>query len=727
MVQKEDHGKPMLLPATDTKVGPGIAVFEPDMIGTIPPSAPGQPPRPLQRFVFRGTVGILCPLALAIYYIWTYVYWLSPSSHPTVYWGGSVPNAKFISWSWFILGAIGPNISLYSLAGAEASMLMTTRWRAKNTLQILTHCDRSWGRLSAWKLLGTTVINRFSRKKTTRVPLTPLWMLLFLLSNLSWSFVLSGLTLKTGQAYFRGTAAGANVLGLDATDFDQRDTLTFMTSVLHRWQLGTEPVLPLAGSLLAEEGSNLTNVSLLSPNTLPPDTQGHIFLSPQASVPVTGSAWGLSLRYNCTEIQRLEDFTILSKRNASNKGIQLVQNIPEDHGCYNVFDDSWICVQNQTLGAVQGGLLSNIHAWMEVGANIQRNSTGPGYPSTYASSQSPGLDYEDVLEVLLWESIAKGSGGQGIGVQNPVSGIQELHVDEDGTPMDAVGVRCTSYSAVGDALVNGVAGRFADFHRHDAISGSEKVTPGIPTNLVTGILITNASDVEAANEIPGNGGKRGNIRRLGVGVSQLFFLDNYLYQYDQFSDWISPLFSSAGFTTITQNNPAAIPGFTNYASVLQASDLQRSILLAYKSYALQAIYNGDDGLLHDNEIWQSPNLTTANLLPILDKNAGGIPPLLVLILMCLWAAGCAILCALYGLRKRWSERLDGYSLFCFGVDAAQNDPALKAHISVMDDPQDSETLVMLPGLVGDSQADNYHVGHITLVDRDVADSTRSYG
>lgn len=724
--QEKDHEKPMLLPAADAKSSHGNTGVKPDIIGKRLSSPSGRPSRrPLQRFVFRGTVGIVCPLALAIYYIWTYVFWLSPSSNPSLHWKGSVPNAKFIWWSWFILSAIGPNISIYSLAGAEAGMLMTTRWRAKNTLQILTHCDKSWSGLSAWKLLGTAVIDRFSGKRTTQAQVTRLWVLLFVLSTLAWSFVLSGLTLEIGEAYFRGTTAGANVLGLDSESFDQRDTLPYMRKVLDRWQLGTEPVIPLAGSLLVREGSNLTaNVS--TPNMMPADTQGYVFLSPQGSVPVTGNGWGLALRYNCTEIQRLEDFTILSKRNASNKGIQLIQNIQEDHGCYNVFDDSWICVQNQTMGAIQGGLLSNVQAWLEVGANIQRNSTGPGYPSTYASSQSPGLDYEEVLEVLLWESITGGPNGQGIGIQNPVSGIQEPHVNGTGNPMDAVGVRCTSYSAVGDALLDGVAGTFADFHRRDAISGSEKEVPGVPAPPPTGVSAVNASYLADLSEIPGNGGKRGNIRRLGVGVSQLFFLDNYYYDYDQFADWISPLFSSAGFTTVTQDNPVAISGFTNYASVLQASDLRRSILLAYKSYALQAMYNGDDGQLHDGVISLNPNLTASRLLPSLDKDGGGIPALFVLILICFWAAGCATLSAVYGLRKRWSEELDGYSLFCFGVDAAQNDPSLKAHLSVMEEPQNSEVLVMLPGLIGDSQADNYEIGHLTLVDRGVADSTKIY-
>lgn len=698
-------------------------------------------PRPLRRFFQRGLACIVLPPALATYYVWTYVTWLAPSSNPTVSLSGHVPNAKYVWWSWFILGAIAPGISTYSLSGVEASMLMTRFWGAKNARQVLLHCDRSWGGLSGWKIATVALANQFSRKRRGRQTLTTLWLVLFVLSTLSWSFALSGLTLETGNAFVVGNTAGADVLGLNASNFDQRLTLQFMTEVLDHWQLGTEPRIPLAGSLLVEESSSQSpNAS--SADNLPSDPVNHIFLTPQANVPVTGRAWGLALQYGCTTIQRLQDFSILSKRNASDKGIQLVQNIPEDHGCYNVFDDSWICVQNQTMGAVQGGLLTNVKAWMEVGANIQRNASGPGYPSTYGSAECPGLNHQDIFEMLLWEHIDPGEGGGGVtGILDPVTGIEAPHLDANGLPMKAIGVRCTSTSAVGFADVNGLAGTFANFERHDAVSGSVKETPGIvdpllalgngSTNSTTssgGIVIAtnDTAAMEAANEIPGNGGKRGNIRRLGVSVSQLFFLDNYLYNYIDYSNWITPLFSSAGFTPVTQNDPAAISGFTNYASVLQADDLKRSVLLAYKTYAVQAIYNGQDGGQNGKDgLWHSPNVKAAVASVTLTKG-GGVPPLLVVILMLLWASGCMILGVVYGLRKRWAESLDGYSMFCFGADVVQRYLSVTELPSAMDDYSRSPIFSLLPGLIGDADSHNPETGRITLVESDVAISTKVY-
>lgn len=706
----------------------------------VPPLNQQTPPRPLRRFLQRAIVCIVLPPALLTYYIWTYAMWLAPSSNPTVSLHGAVPNAKYVWWSWFVLGAIAPGISTYSLAGVEASMLMTKFWGAGNARQILLHCDRSWSGLSGWKIVLTVVVNHFSKRRRARQTLTGLWLVLFVLSTLSWSFALSGLTLQTENAFVVGHTVGAEVLGLNASNFDQRLTLQFMTEVLHHWQLGTEPRLPLAGSLLVEV-RNSQNPNTSSTDTLPPDPSSHIFLTTQANTPVTGKAWGLAFQYGCTTVQHLQDFSILSKRNASENGTQLVQNIPEAHGCYNVFDDSWICVQNQTMGASQGGLLTNIKAWMEVGANIQRNVTGPGYPSTFASAECPGLDHEDILEMLLWEHIDKGSDGGGIPVQSPVSGIEDPHLDANGLPMDAVGLRCTSTSAVGFADINGLAGTFSNFQRTDAMSGSKKETPGIADPLATSnsSATTTTSDggvsamgndtaaLEASLEIPGNGGKRGNIRRLGVGVSQLFFLDNYLYNFMDYSNWITPLFSSAGFTPVTQDDPAALASFTNYASVLQADDLKRSVLLAYKHYAVQAVYNGQDGGQSRRDgLWHSPDVNAAVASVTLAKDAGGVPPLLVVVLMLLWALGCMVLGVTYGLRKRWAEVLDGFSLFCFGADAVQRYLSATELPSAMDDYNQAPVLRLLPGLIGDADSGSSGTGRITLVDSNVAVSNKLY-
>jgi hypothetical protein len=294
----------------------------------VPPFNQQTTPRPLRQFSQRAVVCIVLPPVLFTYYILTYAIWLAPSCNPTVSLRGHVPNAKYVWWSWFVLGSIAPSMSTYSLASVEASMLMTKFWGAGNARQILLHCDRSWSGLS----------DQFSKRRRARQTLTRLWLILFVLSTLSWSFALSGLTLQMENAFVVGKTSGAAVLDLNASIFYSL-TLQFMTEVLYYWQLGTEPRHPLAGSVLVEERSS-QNDNTSSTDTLPPDPSSHVFLTPQANTPVTEKAWGLAFQYGCTAVQRLQDFSILSKRNASENGTQLVQNIPEAHGCYKVLDDS---------------------------------------------------------------------------------------------------------------------------------------------------------------------------------------------------------------------------------------------------------------------------------------------------------------------------------------------------------------------------------------------------
>jgi hypothetical protein len=98
-------------------------------------------------------------------------------------------------------------------------------------LPSVLHSDRSWSGLSGWKIVMTAVVNQFSKRRRARQTLTRLWLILFVLSTLSWSFALPGLTLQTENAFVVEKPSGAAVLGLNASDFYKRSTLQFMTEV----------------------------------------------------------------------------------------------------------------------------------------------------------------------------------------------------------------------------------------------------------------------------------------------------------------------------------------------------------------------------------------------------------------------------------------------------------------------------------------------------------------
>lgn len=66
------------------------------------------------------------------------------------------PNGKYIWWSWFIIGAIGLNISVYVLGGVEAAM-MTTQFKPRTVKELQMHRDAHWSNLRAWETVGRRI------------------------------------------------------------------------------------------------------------------------------------------------------------------------------------------------------------------------------------------------------------------------------------------------------------------------------------------------------------------------------------------------------------------------------------------------------------------------------------------------------------------------------------------------------------------------------------------
>jgi hypothetical protein len=96
---------------------------------------------PLRFFWGRTLCCILVPPLLTIYYAIIWHFWLrsydydSPVNH-------GPRGGRWVYYSWFILSAVGINLSKYGLAGVEAGMLMDRRWMAQNAMQLTMHCDK---------------------------------------------------------------------------------------------------------------------------------------------------------------------------------------------------------------------------------------------------------------------------------------------------------------------------------------------------------------------------------------------------------------------------------------------------------------------------------------------------------------------------------------------------------------------------------------------------------
>lgn len=212
-----------------------------DQSGTEPSVEPSNEHRK-RLFVLRTAVCIVVPTALAAYYIWTYAIWLRPGSNAS---GTNTKdlNGKLAWWSWFIVGAIGLNISNYSLAGVEAGMLESGHFKVDKD-QILWHADKSWSTLGAWKILGYVLYGRIRSKAQEKPRPSWPWMMLFGLSLLSWGFVLSGLTMNISSGYTSGHHTGARVTGINATTMNSRTPFTVLDSAFQRWRFGSEAQMP---------------------------------------------------------------------------------------------------------------------------------------------------------------------------------------------------------------------------------------------------------------------------------------------------------------------------------------------------------------------------------------------------------------------------------------------------------------------------------------------------
>ncbi|OJD22858.1 hypothetical protein ACJ73_05793 [Blastomyces percursus] len=82
-------------------------------------------------------------------------------------------------------------------------------------------------------------------------------------------------------------------------------------------------------------------------------------------------------------------------------------------------------------------------------------------------------------------------------------------------------------------------------------------------------------------------------------------------------------------------------------------------------------------------------------------------------LFVIWSLSSAILVVTYGFRRRWSETLDGCSLFRFGVGLA-HEVQQGSELSSTGGIDKCTKLKELPGLIGDSRPDS-DIGRITLV------------
>lgn len=262
-------------------------------------------------------MGSCVPIVLAVYYVLTWIIYLRTPESPNGLSFG-LAGSRTVFYSWFILGVIGLDLSEYGLLGAEASMLMTTFWGAPNAWHVILHGDQSWGGLDGWIEAIKTL---FEKRKPTHENRKPhrLWWVLAIPSVLLFiALPLLGLSmeLKTG---FRKTSEAPTMTGRSWTTFNERSRQVTLTAAHSAWSLATPPRVPAFGMIFGKQTTasddDVFRHFTSRDNELQAD-QGadDLFLAPQTNAPFTGNVWGMVVRYNCTVVKELDNFTILNRR-----------------------------------------------------------------------------------------------------------------------------------------------------------------------------------------------------------------------------------------------------------------------------------------------------------------------------------------------------------------------------------------------------------------------------
>jgi hypothetical protein len=613
-----------------------------------------------------------------------------------------VRDETWIFYSWFLAGVFGLNLSKYGLVGIEAAMLQERLWQADNAMTLMMHSGSTWSGPSGWY---NSLLNFVLRRKDGRVGL--LWSLLAFISAMSFiALPLSGLSMELADGYVE-SREHPMVIGRTFENFNFRQYRDRNKRPLGVWENGGAINLPLLGVAYTPPDIDRDQHDFLQrvPNSLPlKDGISELFLAQQAEVPIRGKVWGLLVGYNCSVVKSVDEFTILSQKSASIWKEGPTSDLDEtDVGVLLTPSGDDIHLFGQFGG---GSLLDdNIAGYAEVGV-----SAFP-YKKGYDGSDPPfSREGGDVLEYALWQIsrpptypvLAEAQGFEFDGsIDPPVAGLGHALIQ---SPNGSISLNLTLLSIQGDNAENALA--YANRTR-------------FPSNLTLappiGVRCHRSSDLGYANVDVNTFTSFNRTPDPPIDATEVVTYRFGGTALEMLRGRYKELISSSHAPPAVQVSNAQ-----EYQSLVKPQNLLQSILRAHAVDALNIMY---DGVNSPVRAYANRDATSSRPGKVLET--GVMPWLVPLVFFLIWAAGCAVLAVVYGFRRRWSEVLDGYSLFRFGADFA-DDVRDRIDFSSVDSFEDCKVLPRLPGLIGDSRP-MMDIGHITLVPRgNVARKSKKY-
>ncbi|EGC41819.1 conserved hypothetical protein [Histoplasma capsulatum var. duboisii H88] len=626
----------------------------------------------LRRFPLRAVAVIFGPIIVLAYFAFIWKLIQTREGH-TLKFGFS--NELWIYYSWFLVGVFGLNFSKYGLLGIEASMLHDRTWQVENTMTLLMHCDSSWNGPGGWFKCCSAFLQR------RRIAAGRLWYTLAALSLVPFvALPLSGLTMEPVRGYVK-LRDPPLAIGHKLDDFHRRSQEANENLF---WRTGFPPKLPglgiayIAPHVQRESFPYLREVPNILPSNVS-ESNPEFFLAPQANVPINGTVWGLLIGCNCSIVKSFSEFKILSQRppanfNESSSLVTLNLNS-------SMLSDRVLVAANQN---------ANLVAHAQIGFNL---SGVYGHASWAAPKPMPAL-----FEYALWQA-HRDMGFSLLGEQLnfsktidfPMAGVNGPYFQaENGTFY----FNQTFYGNQPDE--NGTVSSDPVYQA----TALTHIAPPIGVRCIRDSKLGYA-DVDW----------QGSFRSFTESAPQ--WVDSHesgdQWAFGQIGDAIAGKFTEI----LTSTNSPTTLSLTHglyFPSYIQAETLYRSIMLAHAWDALELMY--DSGYSFESA-YILPNTTSSRASTVMGP--GVIPPIYVGVLFAIWTVGSVIFGCVYGFRCRWSDTLDGYSMFRFGADFAQE---------IKDEPdfacasefQECQALWKLPGLVGDSEL-QMDIGHITLVKR----------
>ncbi|KAK2754366.1 hypothetical protein FQN54_007010 [Arachnomyces sp. PD_36] len=626
----------------------------------------------LRRFPLRSLFLITIPPLVTVYFIIFQTVLISPDPDAAPY---GRRNATWVFYSWFLLGVFGLGASTYMLQGAEAAMMQRPFWTPRNALVLSMHANGSWTGLGGW-----IEVVKAMAKSGTRNPgmfIGRLWVVLALVNLVIYiALPLSGLAMELSDGYV--TASGHPlVIGRTPEDFHAREQNQEYTRAQAAWIGGAPMTLPGASIIYSSPGTDRAESEPLQslPNSLPlEDGLVDVFFAPQAVNPVRGSAWGIRLGYTCDTVSSVSNLTILSQRSSD-----LYQYSPSGKFVnttvgpwleYDYSNNTFLTPDNQTITFWNSGqslFAENTWAYGEMGQTSALNPS-VGRPSVLEWRNDSTIDEEslrengNVIEIAMWQ------------IRTPASYETDHEFNETIEPFIA-GMGSPFFLdndnlfALNDSFLP--KNLHLDIPKYnlsaitDATNGSLRI---FPDNIVSisppmGIrcvyqyapgyadLNPESATFESftASPAPSMGSSVSATPPFGVTASRIM---HQMY-YDMF----------------TANNgapPIIISNSRFYTSFLQPQVLLGSVMRAFGMDILQLMYDGGNSF---SGAYEDRNLTATRPGKIIGP--GDVPPTLVTVLLCIWAASCIAMGLVYGFRRRWAETVDGFSMLLLGANLAE--------------------------------------------------------